>query len=270
MKKAILWMLCICMITTLLIGLQHIKSDDGDTPALATKPTKTFTNASEAPTAPTPPANWENLAGLSRFLNEDNHSGSILPPTEPEPVPPGTLPEPWQIPEADQSWVGQTVPIILAQEQPAVHFYYLYSAESGLERLAFIVQAESIPLLMIVDPGFGGVQTLCRAIAQQEIFNVQVLAVANISHEEGNIRSYRSIHSLHDALSEEFIDVFAPDDGLHDGTYIGLVGKASDGNSVTLLAGSPVSGNQDAWLSATEFYQRVFTRFSLLDIMQKP
>ncbi len=166
-------------------------------------PTQYTSGTYPVPTTTAAPVVWPHEAALDRFLTQVNHEGTIGYDPSAEPVAPGTLPDVKFIPTADQSMVGSRVPIILAQEQQAIPFYYSYDTVTGIERLAVVLQADRIPMLIIFETTLGGLNGLCEKIAKQEPFEATILSMTNISYQEG---MYTYNAATHDG-NVELIDI---------------------------------------------------------------
>lgn len=223
-----------------------------------TDPTQQATEPTQPSTQPTEPTQWSHDAELTRFLTEVNHSGEYLPEGL---QPPGSLTSVWAIPAADQSYVGSTVDIILAQLQQEIPFYYYYNAETGFERLAVVITAEKIPLMMILETDLDGVSELCKKIAAEEVFSAKVCSATNIDYVEGNIYVRENYYYLPE---EQSLDVLSGNVTAVSGTYVGIVGSTyingTFRETYNCLAMVDLSkGDLCQWL-------RIFERFDLGDI----
>ena len=164
----------------------------------------------------------QHKASVFRFLQDTNHNGTITPNTEL--VPPGTLPEVWQIPQPDQEMVGQTVDILLAMNQQMTPFFYVCT-KSGAEYLYVIVPAK-IPMLILFETQLGGVNKLYPCLRYKKVFQGKIAAMINISHEEGNIYAYNVCSDQEDM----FFDEILTDAGnIETGEYLGVVGSRETG-----------------------------------------
>lgn len=224
----------------------------------ATDPTQQATDPTQPSTQPTEPTEWSHDAELTRFLTEVNHSGEYLP----EELPPGAPSSVWAIPAADQTYVGSTVDIILAQLQQEIPFYYYYNAETGFERLAVVITAEKIPLMMILETDLNGVSELCKKIAAEEVFSAKVCSATNIDFAEGNIYVVGTYYAQPE---EQRLDILSGNVTAVSGTYVGIVGSAYINGTLqetyNCLATVDLSkGDSCAWL-------RIFERFDLEDIV---
>lgn len=276
----ILFILCLTVSITACQLLGNNPTSDRTHSALITRPTESNPEPSTNPTKPTAiiptestapstmdtepnttPPPWSHEFALTRFLAEVNHSGSILPSETLEE--PGSLPSIEQIPVADQSLVGECVTIILAQEQQQIPFYYYYDADSSLERLAVVVNAESIPLLIIFEPELGGAAELSNAIATETEFDAAILAMTNISFEEGCVYIRNVCQRKY---QEQQLDVFSNAISEISGQYIGIVGT-DYGETLTLLAGAENTQLSDALQSGISVWFRTFQRFGLNEIV---
>ena len=231
------------------------------------QPTAVLPTESIAPSATvTEPSvdcpSWNHKSALTRFLTEINRSGSIRPSETTQA--PGTLPAVDRIPIADQSLVGESVTIIFAQEQQEIPFYYCYDADTGWERLAVVITAEKIPLLMVFQTKLGGTAKLCQAIASEREINATILSMTNISYEEG-CAYVRNACQL--ASQNQKIDIFANGISAISGQYIGMVGKDHDGKAVNLLAGAESSQLSDSVQSGLNVWFRIFERFGLTQMI---
>ncbi len=135
--------------------------------------------STNAPTQPTASEPWSSEYSVLRFLTEVNHSGAVNPGTGP--LPPGASPDPGGLPEADTSMVGQTVPIVLSTQQPSIPLVFLCQPEAQTVRLALLIPAK-IPLLMILEPKLGSLETLCGCIATQSVFYARILSMTNVNY----------------------------------------------------------------------------------------
>lgn len=225
-----------------------------------TDPTQQATDPTQPSTQPTEPEPWSHDAELTRFLTEDNHSGEIRVDG---PQPPGSLTPVDAIPAADQTYVGSTVDIILAQLQQEIPFYYYYNAETGYERLAVVITAEKIPLMMILETDLNGVSELCKKIAAEEVFSAKVCSATNIDNMEGNIYVVGTYYAQPE---EQRLDILSGNVTAEAGMYAGIVGSSyrKDGTldeTFNCLAMVDLSkGDSCAWL-------QIFERFELEDIV---
>ena len=224
-----------------------------------TDPTQQATDPTQPSTQPTEPTEWSHDAELTRFLTEVNHSGEYLPEGL---QPPGSLTSVWAIPVADQSYVGSTVDIILAQLQQEIPFYYYYNAETDFERLAVVITAEKIPLMMILETDLNGVSELCKKIAAEEVFSAKVCSATNISRTEAEMRVAGTYYSLPE---EQQLDLLSGNVTAVSGTYVGIVGSAYINGTLwetyNCLAVVDLSKDDPcAWL-------QIFERFDLEDIV---
>lgn len=227
----------------------------------STDPTQsTQTDPTQPSAQPTDPGPWSHEAELTRFLTEVNHSGEYLPSSEI--LAPGSLTPVELIPVADQSYVGSTVDIILAQRQQVIPFYYYYNAETDFERLAVVITAEKIPLMMILETDLNGISELCRKIVAEEAFSAKVCSATNIGYVEGNIYVRENYYYLPE---EQSLDVLSGNVTAVSGTYVGIVGSSYRENGTlwetyNCLAMVDLSkGDLCQWL-------RIFERFGLEDI----
>lgn len=164
----------------------------------------------------------EHEASVFRFLQDTNHNGTITPSAEA--VPPGTLPEVWQIPQPDQSIVGQTVDIVLAKDQEMTPFYYVCT-EPGAEHLYVFVSAK-IPMLIQFKTQLGGIQGLYNHIENKKVFQGKIIAMVNLSYEEGNVYAYNVCSSQENVSQEE---ILSNGTDLSSGNYFGVVGSRETG-----------------------------------------
>lgn len=206
-------------------------------------------------------AEWEHEATLLRFLEETNHSGVIAGGSTP--VPPGTLPEIQQIPAANQTLVGKIVPIVLARKQQAISFYYTYR-ENGTERLAVFIPAEKIPMLIIFETTLGGADGLYDHIKSEKVFQAKILAVVNISYEEGNIYAY-NVGAKLDGISEQ--EILREGKNLKAGECIGVVGTNSAGVEAEVLKGGTYEIAGKAFRENIDWMKDKFNRYSLGEII---
>ena len=223
-----------------------------------TDPTQQATAPTQPSTQPTEPTQWSHDAELTRFLTDVNHNGEYLPVGL---QPPGSLTPVDAIPAADQTYVGSTVDIILAQLQQVIPFYYYYNAETDFERLAVVITAEKIPLMMILETDLNGISELCRKIAAEEAFSAKVCSATNIDYVEGNIYVRENYYYLPE---EQSLDVLSGNVTAVSGTYVGIVGSEYINGTLretyNCLAMVDLSkGDLCQWL-------RIFERFDLGDI----
>lgn len=229
----------------------------------ATEPTKNTeeTGATETTGSTEPTAPWDHEAALSRFLEETNHSGEI--PAEDKPVPPGTLPDVNLIPKASQTRLGETVSIILAQKQSKVAFYYS-CAENGTERLAVVIPAEKIPMMVIFETELGGIQGLCRVIETEEVFQGKILSMTNITFEEGNIQVFNVCGSTYGI---PVIEILTKDTSVNVGECLGVVGTNDAGTVVTVIKGGVYETASAALKENLDWMKGKFARYSLENIV---
>lgn len=225
-------------------------SDDPSEPSVPSDPT------SDQP-------NWHYEAAFSRFLTDVNYHGVIN--GHDKPVPPGTKPPVDGIPKADQSMVGQTVPIVFAAEQDVVPFYYTCS-EDGVERLAVVVNSANIPLLIVFEPNLGGAGGLCDKIVTQEVFEAKILSMTNISYDEGNMYANNACRSDYDLAEDEIVDISSSKDTLQTGEYLGVVGKDEAGEYYSFLKGGKRGELSDGMCRDIDVFASILERFSLPDI----
>ncbi len=216
------------------------------------------TSATTQPSSPVaqPPQTF----ALEQFLTEVNRSGKVDWSQADGPQAPGTLPDVAWIPAAEQSQVGQTVNIVFSREQPAVRFYYV--AEAGLERLAVIVPAESLPLLIVFETSLGGAEALREKLANQQPFEAKILAMANVCYEEGNEYAYNACRDTSGLADGELLDVFTPSTAAA-GRYLGVFGTTSNGDSVAFLKGGAADAASEALEEDFTVFWRIITRFAL-------
>lgn len=229
----------------------------------ATEPTKnteetgvTETTGSTEPTTP-----WDHEAALSRFLEETNHNGEMA--SEDELLPPGTLPDVERIPKASQTQVGETVPIILAQKQSKVAFYYSFT-EDGPERLAVVIPAEKIPMMVIFETELGGIQGLCRVIETEEVFQGKILSMTNITPEEGDIQVFNVCGSTYPIPARE---ILTKGTSVNVGECLGVVGTDDTGTAVTVIKGGVYETASAALKEDLDWMKGKFARYSLENIV---
>ena len=210
----------------------------------------------------------ENVSGspgltLFRFLEDTNSNGQITPIEEQEA--PGDLPEMWRIPQPDQSRIGETVSIVLAKWHRAIPFYYSCT-EDGTERLAVFLSAEKIPMLMVLETQLGGVTELCKKISSGAEFQGKILAMANISWEEGNIYAPNVCIYTDDIPATELLT-----DGttLVAGECVGIAGKHTyKNNTIHMLIKGGVYQNASQGLrNDIDWMKQKFARCGLIDII---
>lgn len=211
------------------------------TPAADPEETNTTGGGTESTVSTTIPVNSfppirEHKATVFRFLQEINYSGTIVP--NEEPVPPGTLPEVWRIPQPDQDYIGQTVDILLAMDQKITPFFYVCTG-SGTEYLYVIVPAK-IPMLILFETQLGGIDKLYPCLRYKKVFQGKIAAMINISYEEGNVYAYNVCSNQGDMFPDEILN-----DGAKcpTGEYLGVVGCRETGEGMErqfLLKGTSV------------------------------
>lgn len=213
-------MLVLLLVTVLLVAC---------TPAADPGEIKTTEGSTESTVSTTIPVSSfptirEHKATVFRLLQETNHTGTIIPNTEP--VPPGTLPEKWQIPQPNQDMVGQTVDILLAMDQKMTPFFYVCT-RSGAEYLYVIVPAK-IPMLILFETQLGGINKLYPCLRYKKVFQGKIAAMINISYEEGNVYAYNVCSNQEDMFPDEILN-----DGVKGSTgeYLGVVGRRETGVS---------------------------------------
>lgn len=203
---------------------------------------------------------WQHKAALTRFLNDTNHNGTITPYEQL--VPPGTLPEVWQIPKADQELVGETVSIILAKEQQVICFYYICTTD-GVERLAVFI-GDNIPLLMVFETTLGGIDGLCSAIKSETVFQGKILSMTNVYVEEGvyqakSVCGYKYGISDHEILTENAT--------MSVGECLGYVGVVdSAGSTEVFIKGGVYETASSSLQKNIDWMKEKFRRFSLESI----
>lgn len=247
------------------IDFSEIYTEPYTKPALS-QGTTTVCPPSLGTTVPTTTVAWRNKAALNRFLTKINHEGVNSHDPSDGDQPPGTLTDVQYIPVADQSLIGECVPIILAQEQYIVPFYYSCDPITGAERLAVVVYAESIPLMIIFETTLGGIRGLCEKITQQEPFDATILSMTNISYEEGCVYAVNA--ALLPTEREEMIDIGIDSIDYNSGVFVGLVGSDSAGNTFNILKGAQVGEASKALESSINVYLKIFTRFDLMRIIE--
>ena len=229
----------------------------------ATEPTKNTeeTGATETTENTEPTAPWDHEAALSRFLEETNHSGEIA--SEGGLVPPGTLPDVNLIPKASQTRLGESVSIILAQKQSKVAFYYSY-AENGTERLAVVIPAEKIPMLVIFETELGGIRGLCRVIETEEVFQGKILSMTNITPTEGKVQAFNVCGSTYGIPASE---ILTKETTVNVGECLGVVGTDDAGTAVTVIKGGVYETASQELKANLDWVQGKFARYSLEDIV---
>lgn len=236
------------------------------TEASASADTQPGTGETVSNTQFSEPQTWYSDAALTRFLTDVNYNGSILPGGELDA--PGTPPDVELIPPADQSMLGQTVSIILAQEQQAIPFCYVCDKTTGTERLAVILENVNIPLLIVFETDLGGVSGLCGVIRTEREFSATILAMVNISFYPEAFYAYNACTGTYGLNASEIIDISAPAETEH-GVYLGIVGTAysRDGELWCMLKGTGVSMESDGLASDIEVFQRIFSRFGIEELI---
>lgn len=197
---------------------------------------------------------------LEQFLTEVNRSGEVDWSQADGPQAPGTLLDAAWIPAADQSQVGKTVNIVFSQEQPAVRFYYV--AEAELERLAVVVPAESLPLLIVFETNLGGAEALREKLANQQPLEAKILAMVNVCYEEGNEYAYNACRDVSGLADGELLDLFTPSTAA-EGRYLGIFGTTSNGDAIAVLKGCAADAASEALEEDFAVFWRMITRFSL-------
>ena len=228
------------------------------TPTSTTIPTPTGT------TVPEIPESWPEFA-ITRFLTDINRNGDIAPGDGVET--PGTLPTVESIPVADQSIVGETVMIVFARLQQAIPFYYACDVNTGAERLVVVVTAERIPLLLVLETQLGGANALCEKIRTQAEFPAKILAITNISYEEGNVYAYNAAYSVYGISAQEQFDIFTETDTPQNGRFMGIFGTDSAGGFLCVMKGSGEDSISAALEGNFAVFYRIFERFSLMELL---
>ncbi len=202
----------------------------------------------------------EYEASVFRFLQDTNHNGTITPYTET--VPPGTLPEVWQIPQPNQEQIGQTVDILLSKDQKMTPFYYLCT-EPGAEHLYVFVSAK-IPMLIQFKTQLGGIQGLYHHIKNKKVFQGKIIAMVNLSYEEGNVYAYNVCSSQENVSQEE---ILSNGTNLSSGNYFGVVGSRETGKAweqVLFLKGTMVDCISEGLGDAYHWMAQLRERFGLV------
>ena len=197
-----------------------------------------------------------------RFLQETNHTGTIIPYEEV--VPPGFLPEVWRIPQPDQNLIGQTVDIVLSVHQEKTPFYFCCT-DNGLESLYVFLPAE-IPMLIRFETNVGGIQGLYKHIGNRTVFQGKISAMVNLSYEEGNIYAYNVCYYQEDISVNEILN-----DGtdLVTGKCMGVLGYRETGDTQAfklLLKGANLDNISHALEEDFAWMQNKLKRFGLTDI----
>ena len=106
--------------------------------------------------------------------------------------------------KADRSIVGTVRQIRFSKNEDYIPFAYTYDSKTKEERFAMILYhrdtsyyryladidaPDGIPMLVICKTSFGGLNRLCRTINNGELFNIDILNIANISEREDNLWS---------------------------------------------------------------------------------
>ncbi len=215
-------MIVLLLVTALLVACAPVV-DPGEINTTEESSTES-TVSTTIPVNSSPPIR-EHKANVFRFLQETNYFGAIIPNTEP--VPPGTLPEVWQIPQPDQDVVGQTVDILLAMDQKMTPFFYVCT-RSGAEYLYVIVPAK-IPMLILFETRLGGVNKLYPCLRYKKVFQGKITAIINISYEEGTVYAYNVCSDQEDMFPDE---IFNDGAKCSTGEYLGVVGCRETGNGL--------------------------------------
>lgn len=255
-------LLIIIMLIVLLLSASACKRPDtsADSTGNSNESLSSNNTDSSENTESSPDDSWDASLTLFRFLEDTNSSGQITPIEEQEA--PGALPEMWRIPQPDQSRIGETVSIVLAKWHKAIPFYYS-CAEDGAERLAVFLAADKIPMLMVFETQLGGVAELCEKISAGTAFQAKILAMVNISYEEGNHYAGNVCISEYQVAPEEFI---ADGTTLTAGECLGIAGK--DNNTTYLLIKGGVGESASQGLrSNIDWMKQKFARFGVDDIM---
>lgn len=221
-------------------------------------PVTTIGTQSPQPTQPI----WQHEAALMRFLEDINHTGTIIPSTEP--VPPGTLPEVWRIPQPNQDLVGQTVDIVLAQDQQAIPFYYSCS-EAGVESLFVFIEADKIPMLINFGVQLGGIQGLYQHIQNETVFQGRIFGMKNLSFEEGNVYAY-NVCSYHTDIPDNEILNEVTD--LTVGVCMGVVGNGfrHGEETVNLLKGAKRENMSSQFHKDVDWMYQLLQRYGLATV----
>jgi hypothetical protein len=156
------------------------------------------------------------------------------------------------------------VSILFAQEQQAIPFYYSCDAATGTERLAVVLQADCIPMLMIFETTLGGLNGLCEVIANEDAFEATILSMTNISYQEG---MYTRNAAYWDE-GEEVIDIWSESLEQNAGVYLGLVGSDYQGNPINILKGAQAEQISQELQTDINVYLRIFIRFDLMKYIE--
>ena len=201
----------------------------------------------------------EHEASVFRFLQETNRTGEIIPNAEL--VPPGTLPEVWQIPQPSQELIGQTVDILLSKDQKMTPFYY-FCLEPGAEHLYVFVSAK-IPMFIQFKTQLGGIQGLYNHIKNKKVFQGKIIAMVNLSYEEGNVYAYNVCSSQENVSQEE---ILSNGTNLSSGNYFGVVGSRETGKGweqELFLKGTMIDCVSEGLGDALDWMARLRERFGL-------
>ncbi len=252
--------LLICMLAGCLepvLNLPSLAQTEGTT-SEATVPTESL--AVTEPTIATQPTvqpvlPWEHEAALIHLLQDTNHNGEYLP--DDGASPPGSQIPVELIPQPDQSRIGETVSLILAQRQQDVPFYYCCN-EAGDERLAVFIHAK-IPMLAVFETELGGIQGLYSCIASETVFQGKILSMTNIAADEGNIYG-RSILGSTDVAENELLTA---DTSLIVGECLGIIGTDESETVLSVVKGGVYESASDMLKGDIDWVKRIFKRYSL-------
>lgn len=251
---------CLMLVLCVLFAVTACRSSADGTRQTQLTPTQPTFRTQPPSATTTAPAEDLREAWLDRFLTQTNHEGTIGFDPSAGIQAPGTLPEVQYIPAADQSLVGSRVSILFAKEQQAIPFYYSCDATTGTERLAVVLLADCIPMLMIFETTLGGLNGLCEVIANEDAFEATILSMTNISYEEGMYA--RNAAYLDEG--EKAIDIWSGSLEQNAGVYLGLVGSDYQGNPINILKGAQAEQISQELQTNINVYLRIFTRFDLM------
>ncbi len=206
------------------------------------------------------PGPWTHEAALIHLLEETNQTGEYLPSNGAEA--PGSLTPVDRIPAADQSRVGETVPIILAQRQQTIPFYFRCTAD-GNERLAVFINAK-IPMLVIFETDIGGIRGLYEHIQAETVFSGKILSMTNLDKAQGSVYARNCCADTSDVRADEILT-----DGtlMTDGGCVGIVGTPDGGVALTVIKGGIYECASDGLKFDIDWMHQVFRRYSLENLI---
>lgn len=240
-----------------------------------------LTGCSNATLNETERKNSENE--LDTGTTKEMLQGSELSSIE-EVVPPGTLPNPDEIQQPNQSIVGNKG-IYSLHEYKELAFAYYYNKDTTEERLILVEYPNSIDKtttqLMVLETDFGGWEGLKRNLTST--FEATVLAYKNITFEEGNYAYNVSLpgSGMKEYYNEgEIVDLHKQFDNLSTVQYYwgstydsypnnpqdAVINELSSGKYVSILSNAGKTESEQL-STKKEIYNRIFERYNLKEIV---